>query len=101
MSLSPTQVTLQQRHNVQVSGDGPDTLLFVHGLGCDQAMWRFVAPHFEGRFRVVRMDLLGFGASRHSDWATDRYAGLEGHARDVAAVADACLSGGLEKNATI
>ncbi len=89
MLLNQTAPLLQHRHNLRVLGDGPDTLLFVHGLGCDQAMWRFVAPHFEGRARVVLMDLMGFGGSRQSDWNEAQYDGLEGHARDVAAVAEA------------
>jgi len=35
------------RNNVHVSGSGPATLVFAHGFGCDQNMWRFVAPAFE------------------------------------------------------
>ncbi|MFD0666270.1 alpha/beta fold hydrolase [Ramlibacter sp. MAHUQ-53] len=93
MPLSPIQAQLQQRHNLRFSGEGADTLLFVHGLGCDQAMWRFVAPHFEARARVIRMDLMGFGASLHSDWSEQRYADLDGHARDIAAVAEAFGNG--------
>ncbi len=89
MLLSQAHHALRHRLNVQVSGEGPDTLLFVHGLGCDQGMWRFVAPHFEGRARVVRMDLMGFGASDQAEWNAQRYPGLEGHARDVAQVAQA------------
>ncbi len=93
MLLNQTAPRLKDRHNLRIAGDGPDTLLFVHGLGCDQGMWRFVAPHFEGRARVVLMDLMGFGASRQSEWSEDRYDGLEGHARDVAAVAEAFGNG--------
>lgn len=93
MLLSPTETSLQQRHNLRFSGEGPDTLLFVHGLGCDQAMWRFVAPHFERRARVIRMDLMGFGASEQSAWDADRYAGLDGHARDIAEIARAFGNG--------
>ncbi len=91
--MNPSTALLEKRHHVQVTGDGPDTLLFVHGLGCDQAMWRFVAPHFESRARVVRMDLMGFGNSAQSDWSESRYEGLDGHARDVAAVAEAFGTG--------
>lgn len=93
MLLNPAAALLQQRHNLQITGEGEDTLLFVHGLGCDQAMWRFVAPHFEGRARVIRMDLMGFGASQQSEWTEARYADLDGHARDVAAVAEAFGNG--------
>ncbi len=88
MLLTPTAAALQKQHNLQFSGEGEVTLLFVHGLGCDQAMWRFVAPQFESRARVIRMDLMGFGASLQSAWNAERYAGLDGHARDVAAVAE-------------
>ncbi len=80
---------LQARHNVRITGGGDTTLLFVHGLGCDQTMWRFVAPAFERRARVVCMDLVGFGRSRHADWTPGCYDGLDGHAHDVAAVARA------------
>lgn len=89
MLLNHDAAALQQRHNLHVSGEGADILLFVHGLGCDQGMWRFVAPHFESRARVIRMDLMGFGASLQSDWSEERYADLDGHARDIAAVAQA------------
>lgn len=89
MLLNQARAALQHKLNLQISGDGPDTLLFVHGLGCDQGMWRFIAPHFEGRARVIRMDLMGFGDSLQSEWSEERYAGLEGHARDVADVAQA------------
>lgn len=51
------------RNNVKVSGSGSRTILFAHGFGCDQAMWRFVAPHFEEAFKVVSMDHVGAGGS--------------------------------------
>lgn len=84
----PTLPTLFERHNVRIRGDEETTLLFVHGLGCDQSIWRFVAPAFEGRARTVRMDLMGFGQSHKWNWSPDSYEGLRGHAHDVASVAD-------------
>jgi sigma-B regulation protein RsbQ len=39
------------RNNVKVSGTGERTLVFLHGFGCDQHMWRLVAPAFEDRYR--------------------------------------------------
>src|SRR4051794_41341863 len=43
-----------ERHNVTVTGrpDG-QAMIFAHGFGCDQNMWRFVAPAFEDDFRVI------------------------------------------------
>lgn len=77
---------LCRRHHVNVMGSGDTTLLLVHGYGCNQNMWRLLAPSLADRYRVVLMDLMGFGQS--DLWAYDatRYAGLEGHAQDVATV---------------
>src|SRR5689334_13240913 len=47
------------RNNVQVLGRADaQPILFVHGFGCDQNMWRFVAPAFERSHRVVLLDLV-------------------------------------------
>ena len=72
------------RNNVKVSGDpdGP-AMLFAHGFGCDQNMWRFVAPAFEATHRVVVFDYVGFGESDHAAWDEERYATLGGYAQDV------------------
>lgn len=51
------------RNNVQVSGRGDRAMVFAHGFGCDQNMWRFVAPEFEGDFKVVLFDHVGAGGS--------------------------------------
>lgn len=50
-----------KRNNV--CGTGPTTMVFAHGFGCDQNMWRSMAPSFEERFRVVLFDLVGSGSS--------------------------------------
>ena len=38
-------MSVQKRNNVQVQGDGPATMFLAHGFGCDQNMWRLLAPH--------------------------------------------------------
>ncbi|MBW3581326.1 MAG: alpha/beta hydrolase, partial [Actinobacteria bacterium] len=58
-------------------------MLFAHGFGCDQNMWRFVAPRFEQDFRVVLFDHVGAGGSDHAAYDVDRHASLEGYAHDV------------------
>jgi sigma-B regulation protein RsbQ len=69
---------------VTVTGrEGARTLLFAHGFGCDQSMWRLVAPAFERDHRVVMFDHVGAGGSVLAEWSADRYASLEGYARDV------------------
>ncbi len=78
---------LARKLNLQVQGNGPATLLMIHGYGCNQAMWRRMAPALSKRYRVVLLDLVGFGQSDFACWDAERYSGLEGHADDVAQVA--------------
>lgn len=74
-------------HNLTVSGrpDG-QPLLFAHGFGCDQHMWRFVAPAFADRYKVVLFDHVGAGGSDLAAYDRDRYATLDGYADDVLAI---------------
>lgn len=58
-------------------------MVFAHGFGCDQNMWRLVAPAFEGEFRVVLFDHVGAGGSDLSAYDPARYASLDGYADDV------------------
>lgn len=83
-------MTILQRNNVTVSGreDGP-TLVFAHGFGCDQRLWRWVAPAFEERFRVVVFDYVGSGKADAEAYSEERYARLEGYASDVVEVVEA------------
>jgi sigma-B regulation protein RsbQ len=76
-------VSAVTRNNVKVSGVGDRTMLFAHGFGCDQAMWRFVAPHFEQTFRVATMDYVGAGGSDLSAYDAEKYASLDGYASDI------------------
>jgi sigma-B regulation protein RsbQ len=72
------------RNHVTVSGPGDaPVLIFAHGFGCDQNMWRLVAPAFADDHRVVLFDHVGAGGSDLSAWQPDRYAALEGYAGDV------------------
>src|SRR4028119_2132729 len=52
-------MTASERHNVKVTGSGERAMVFAHGFGCDQNMWRFVAPALEREFRVVLFDHAG------------------------------------------
>lgn len=58
-------------------------MIFAHGFGCDQHMWRFVAPRFEDDFRVVLFDHIGAGGSDLSSYDADRYTTLTAYAEDV------------------
>ncbi|HEY6828831.1 MAG TPA: alpha/beta hydrolase [Gemmatimonadaceae bacterium] len=71
------------RNNVKVAGSGKQPMLFAHGFGCDQNMWRFVAPAFADDYKLVLFDYVGSGKSELSAYDADRYASLDGYARDV------------------
>jgi len=64
--------TVLRRNNVKVSGRGTQPMLFAHGFGCDQNMWRFVAPAFEDDYKVVLFDYVGSGKSDLSLRLLDR-----------------------------
>ena len=72
------------RNNVRVAGP-PDArpMLFAHGFGCDQHMWRYVTPAFEHDHRVVLFDHVGAGGSDLSAYSPERYGTLHGYAEDV------------------
>jgi sigma-B regulation protein RsbQ len=58
-------------------------MVFAHGFGCDQAMWRFVAPDFEVDHRVVLFDHVGAGRSDLTAYDPQKYGSLRGYASDV------------------
>ena len=72
------------RNNVRVTGnDLGQPMMFAHGFGCDQHMWRYVTPAFEPDYRVVLFDHVGAGRSDHAAYTTDKYSSLTGYADDV------------------
>lgn len=80
-------MSVQQRNNVYAYGSGPATLLFAHGFGCDQSVWRFLVPAFEDRYRIVLFDSVGSGGSDLSAYDREKYGTLHGYARDVLEIA--------------
>ncbi|HYE73030.1 MAG TPA: alpha/beta hydrolase, partial [Blastocatellia bacterium] len=71
------------RNNVKVFGAGTQPMLFAHGFGCDQNMWRFVTPAFESDYRIILFDYVGSGKSDLRAYSTKRYGNLDGYAQDV------------------
>ena len=80
---TPFHELVLARNHVQVLGSGRQTLVFAHGFGCDQTMWRFVSPAFEDRYRIVLYDYVGCGRSDISAFDPNRYDKLTGYAQDV------------------
>jgi sigma-B regulation protein RsbQ len=74
---------VRERNNIHVSGRGSQPMLFAHGFGCDQHMWRFVVPAFEPTYKVVVFDHVGAGHSDTSAYDERKYSTLDGYAADV------------------
>ena len=72
-----------RRNNVKVLGSGTQPMLFAHGFGCDQNMWRYLVPAFEREYRIVLFDYVGAGKSDLSAYDEQRYSTLDGYAQDV------------------
>jgi sigma-B regulation protein RsbQ len=77
-------MNMRTRNNVVEQGqrDG-QPMLFAHGFGCDQNMWRFVWPHFADDYRIVLFDHVGAGGSDLSAYDPERYSSLQGYAEDI------------------
>ena len=81
-------MTVLARNNVNVHGAaGGRPMLFAHGFGCDQNMWRYVWPAFEADFRIVLFDHVGAGGSDAAAFDRRRYASLRGYADDILEIA--------------
>jgi sigma-B regulation protein RsbQ len=75
-----------KRNNVKVFGQGQQPMIFAHGYGCDQNMWRFITPAFEDRYKIVLFDHVGHGQSDAGAFDRTRYGSLDGYADDVLAI---------------
>src|SRR6185437_722397 len=76
-------MSVTSRNNIRIAGVGTKAMVFAHGFGCDQNMWRFVEPAFQDRFNTVLFDHVGAGHSDLSAYQSAKYASLEGYADDV------------------
>jgi sigma-B regulation protein RsbQ len=78
-----------KRNNVKISGKGSQPMLFAHGFGCDQNMWRFVTGAFENDFKIVLFDYVGAGESDLAAYDPQRYSSLSGYANDILDIVEA------------
>ena len=76
------------RNNVRTFGDGTP-MMFAHGFGCDQNMWRFMTPAFENEFKIILFDYVGAGKSDKASYNPERYSTLNGYADDVIEICEA------------
>jgi len=84
-------MSVLRRNNVMLIGKGPP-MLFLHGFGCDQNMWRLLAPHFAETHTCILMDLVGSGKSDLAAYDRQRYDTLHAYAEDVCEVLEEVAS---------
>ncbi|HZU12367.1 MAG TPA: alpha/beta hydrolase [Chloroflexota bacterium] len=77
-----------ERNNVTISGSGTTPMIFAHGYGCDQNMWRLVAPAFAATHKIVLFDHVGAGHSDLTAYDREKYSTLEGYADDILQIAE-------------
>jgi sigma-B regulation protein RsbQ len=76
-------VSTLQRNNVAIMGAGTRPMLFAHGYGCDQHMWRLIAPAFADDYRLVLFDHVGAGQSDLGTYSRTKYSTLQGYSDDI------------------
>lgn len=76
------------RNNVTAMGSGDTPMLFAHGYGCDQNVWRLITPDFTDTHRVILFDHVGAGQSDLSAYDRDKYHSLQGYADDLLEICD-------------
>lgn len=80
---------IKYRNNVTILGKGKQTIVFGHGLGCDQTIWKYITPPFEEKYQIVLFDYVGSGNSDLSAYESDRYKDLNGYAMDLLEIIEA------------
>ncbi|MFD0672868.1 alpha/beta fold hydrolase [Cohnella sp. GCM10027633] len=76
-------IDVLERNHVKIFGKGTRPIVFAHGFGCDQEMWRHIVPSFEDDYRVVLFDYVGSGKSMLGEYDAVKYNDLQGYAQDV------------------
>lgn len=81
-------ISAVERNNIKQFGSGDQPMMFAHGYGCDQNMWRFITPEFEKDYKIVLFDHTGSGQSNESAYDFEKYDSLQGYAQDIIEICD-------------
>ncbi len=76
--VNSAKIKVQDNHvNIAYTdtGKGDTTLLFVHGWALNRGYWSSQINYFSKKYRVVAIDMAGFGESgkNRADWSTTAY----------------------------
>lgn len=83
LSSSTSHAPIVLRNNVCISANDARPMIFAHGFGCSQKMWRHITPAFEADYKTILFDYVGSGQSDVSAYEAGRYATLAGYMSDV------------------
>ncbi|WP_345948215.1 alpha/beta hydrolase [Mucilaginibacter sp. PAMB04274] len=78
-----------KRNNVRVIGQGEKVIIFAHGFGCDQNVWRHLINAYQDKLRLILFDYVGAGESDLNAYDSTRYSTLDGYALDVVEILEA------------
>lgn len=78
-----------KRNNVKVIGNKEKVIMFAHGFGCDQTMWRHIVPSFSDEYKIILFDYVGSGESDLDVYNTEKYGSLRGYVQDVLDIVEA------------
>jgi len=76
-------VDVIKRNNVRIIGEGDQSIIFAHGFGCSQNVWRHLVAVYKSKFKLVLFDFVGAGQSDLNAYNSKRYSSLDGYAKDV------------------
>lgn len=82
------KMDIVKRNSIKIIGEGSKHMLFSHGFGCDQNMWRLITPAFLDEYKIILFDLVGSGNSDLTFYDFDKYSTLQGYADDVIEICD-------------
>lgn len=71
------------RNHVKIVGQGDQPIIFGHGFGCDQNMWRYITPAFMDKYKIILFDYVGSGRSDKNAYISEKYKNLEGYMQDL------------------
>lgn len=76
-------IDILKRNNVRVIGEGSEVMMFAHGFGCDQHVWRHLIKAYQEKYTLILFDFVGSGQSDLSAYDVERYSSLDGYSLDI------------------
>lgn len=76
------------RNNVNILGNGTQTVIFAHGFGSDRSAWTNQIEAFATQYRIVSFDWVGCGNSDLNAYSPRRYSSLHSYAEDLLDLCD-------------